>query len=273
MNEFHPYQAVAIDLDGTLLSHDLSISAANHQAIERLHQAGLRVILASGRHHSSMAPFARNLPQVEWMVSAQGSFAADTDLQTVLYDSHLDPSKAALVIDVGVRHRYSIIVYARSGIYALGQGEWVDYYTRLAGITPTQTSKEQILRQAIFKVVLIGSEQRVTDSLDLPEVRAWDLYMVRSLANIVEFAGLGTSKAHGLRPLLAHLGLTPEQLVAFGDAPNDIPMFAFAGFSYAMDHGWPDAKAAAHAIAPPGPPESAFARAVEDLARRCAAAR
>lgn len=273
MNEFHPYQAVAIDLDGTLLGHDLTISPANHQAIERLHQSGLRIILASGRHHISMLPFARKLPPVQWMVSAQGSFAADLELATVLYDSHLDHDKAAHIIDVGVRHHYSIIVYARSGIYALGQGEWINYYTDLAGITPTQTSKEEILKQSIFKVVLLGSEQRVNDALGLPEVRAWDLYMVRSLKNIVEFAGLGTSKAHGLRPLLDHLGLTPEQLVTFGDAPNDIPMFAFAGFSYAMDHGWPDAKAAAHAIAPPGPPESAFARAIENLAQRCAAPR
>jgi len=265
LNNFHPFKAVAIDLDGTLLSHDLTISEANLAAINELHASEVEIILASGRHHISMLPFARQLPQVKWMVSAQGAFASDLDRTTILYDSHLPTDKAASIIDIGLNNQYSVIVYAKSGIFSLNENEWTDYYIQLSGVKPTLTNKEAILNESIFKVALIGSEERIEAAKDLPGIQAWDLYKVRSLKNIFEFAGLDTSKAHGLKPLLAHLGIEASQLAAFGDAPNDIPMFEFAGYSVAMDTGWEEAKAAAHAVSPIGPPESAFARAVSML--------
>ena len=265
LNDFHPFKAVAIDLDGTLLSHDLTIIEANLAAIDDLHASGLEIILASGRHHISMLPFARQLPQVKWMVSAQGAFASDLERVTILYDNHLPTEKAASIIDIGLNNQYSIVVYAKSGIFTLNENEWIDYYIQLSGVKSTLTSKEAILNESIFKVTLIGSEERIEAAKDLPEIKNWDLYKVRPLKNIFEFAGRGTSKAHGLKPLLAHLGIEASQLATFGDAPNDIPMFEIAGYSVAMDTGWKEAKEAAHAVSPLGPPESAFARAISML--------
>ena len=262
LNDFFPFKAVAIDLDGTLLSHDLTISEANLAAIDDLHASGLEIILASGRHHISMLPFARQLPQVKWMVSAQGAFASDLDRATILYDNHLPTDKAASIIDIGLNNQYSIVVYAKTGIFTLNENQWIDYYIQLSGVKPTLTNKEAILNESIFKVTFIGSEERIEAAKDLLEIQAWDLYKVRPLKKIFEFAGRGTSKGHGLKPLLAHLGIEASQLATFGDAPNDIPMFEIAGYSVAMDTGWKEAKAAAHAVSPVGPPESAFARAV-----------
>ncbi|MDA1001699.1 MAG: HAD hydrolase family protein [bacterium] len=63
---FHPIRAVAIDLDGTLLAPDHSISAENIAAIEAMHAAGVEIILASGRHYLSMLPYTRRIPQVRY---------------------------------------------------------------------------------------------------------------------------------------------------------------------------------------------------------------
>jgi Cof subfamily protein (haloacid dehalogenase superfamily) len=265
LNDFHPFRAVAIDLDGTLLGQDHTISEANHAAINILHASGVELILASGRHHVSMLPFARQLPQVKWMISAQGAFASDIDRETILYDSHLPTDKAASIIDIGLEQGYSVVAYTKNGIFTVHEDEWTDFYVQLSAVKPTLTSREAILNDSIFKVMIIGTEERIKAAEDLPGIRAWDLYKVRNLKNVFEFAGLGTSKAHGLKPLLAHLGIEASQLATFGDAPNDIPMFEFAGYSVAMDTGWEEAKAAAHAVSPVGPSESAFARAVSML--------
>lgn len=262
---FHPFKAVAIDLDGTLLGPDYTISEENHAAIKELHASGLEIILASGRHHVSMLPFARQLPQVKWMVSAQGAFSADLDRKTILYENYLPADKAASIIDVGLANEYSVIVYTKNGIFCLNEGEWTDFYVHLSAIKPRPMSRGDILKESIFKLIFIGPEEKIQAAEDLPGVIAWDLYKVRNLRNVLEFAGLGTSKALGLKPLLAHLGIDACQLATFGDAPNDIPMFEIAGYSVAMDTGWEEAKAAAHAISPVGPPESAFARAVAML--------
>lgn len=261
-NSYHPFKAVAIDLDGTLFDHDLSISPENRAAIEDLHANGVHIILASGRHQISMQPIARSLPQVEWMVACQGAFTSKVDFSETLYDCHLNAEQIAYALDVGVKHGYSTIAYAKSGLYTLGESEWTDYYQKLTGMIPEIVSRETILNGTIFKVILLDSKERIDQALQLPEVIAWPEYQVRSLENIMEFAGRGTSKAHGLKPLLNHLGIEAAELVTFGDAPNDIPMFELAGFSVAMSNAWPEAKRAAHAVSPEGPRASSFARGV-----------
>ena len=264
-SDFHPFKAVAIDLDGTLLSRDYTISEANHAAIHELQASGVEIILASGRHYVGMLQFARQLPQVNWMVSSQGAFTSDLDRKTVLHDSHLPVDHAAAIIDIGLEQQYAVIVYTKNGIFCLNEGEWTDFYVNLSGIRPTLADRQAILNDSIFKVVIIGPEERIEAGADFADIDAWDLYKVRSLKNVLEFAGRGTSKALGLKPLLDHLGIDVEQLAAFGDAPNDISMFKRAGYSVAMDSGWEEAKEAAHAVTPVGPPESAFARAVAML--------
>ena len=62
----------AIDLDGTLLGPDLKISTENRSAVRRLADAGLEVVLASGRHYRAILPYALQLPEVKWIVSSQG---------------------------------------------------------------------------------------------------------------------------------------------------------------------------------------------------------
>ncbi len=60
----------------------------------------------------------------------------------------------------------------------------------------------------------------------------------------------GSSKAEGLRIAAEALGLSPSQFCVFGDSMNDVPMFQFAGLSFAMENAPDDVKAAADGIAP-----------------------
>jgi hydroxymethylpyrimidine pyrophosphatase-like HAD family hydrolase len=55
-----------------------------------------------------------------------------------------------------------------------------------------------------------------------------------STSAMVEISGLGVTKASTLEMLCAERGVAAEEVVAFGDMPNDLPMLAWAGTSYAM---------------------------------------
>lgn len=62
---------------------------------------------------------------------------------------------------------------------------------------------------------------------------------------LLEVSGLGVSKASTLARCCAERGITPAEVVAFGDMPNDIEMLRWAGTSYAMGNAHPDVIAAA----------------------------
>ena len=261
----HPIKAVAIDLDGTLLSPDHSISPENRAAIEELHANGVEIILASGRHYVSMLPYGRSLPQVCYMVTAQGAYTCDVDNTDTIHETHMDPSDAANAIDFGLEQGLSIVVYSVVGIHTLSVGKWIDRYNRLAGLESIRSTKEEVLAHAVFKVSYFDSEERLDEIQEHPFLKESKLYTVRSMPNIFEQANPVTNKANGLAPLLARLGLDPQQLATFGDANNDIPMFEYAGFSAAMDRANPNVKAAATLSPPDGPPENSFARSVDAM--------
>ena len=87
----------------------------------------------------------------------------------------------------------------------------------------------------------------------------------------LEFMPRGINKASALEKVAHEFGVPREEVLAFGDAENDLQMLAWAGMGVAMRHGNPTAISAARMVSPPGPTETAFARAVgvlfEDASR------
>jgi hydroxymethylpyrimidine pyrophosphatase-like HAD family hydrolase len=72
--------------------------------------------------------------------------------------------------------------------------------------------------------------------------------MTPSTPSLLDISGAGVDKAAGVRTALAMLGIAPHEAVAFGDMPNDLPLFALCGHSVALANGHPDVLAAAASI-------------------------
>jgi Cof subfamily protein (haloacid dehalogenase superfamily) len=256
----------AIDLDGTLLGPDLTISSENRRAVAKLHAANIEVVLASGRHHDAILPFARQLPEVRWLVSAQGAEVSDVARTHVLSQAFLARERIAQVATLQAQLDVTALFYAPEGILTpSASNEAMAFYTALTGLVPSRRPLAEMERRAIYKVVCVGSSE-VIDVISADErVAVREVQVVRTHRRLLEFMPLHVSKAFGLAALAKHLGLTAENVVAFGDAENDLPMFDWAGWSFAMAHGWPAAKARARHVAPDGPPETALARAIDLL--------
>ncbi len=256
----------AIDLDGTLLGADHSVGEENRRAVARLVAAGYEVVLASGRHHLSMRPHAVGLPGVRWLVAAQGGEVSDITRTTVLERHLLSAGQLGLVVDTLKRRGVAALYYAPEGILTDSPAsEELEFYVQLSGNTLQRVATSELRTRSVFKVVSAGTPEAIDALIASAEVAALDVQRVRSHRRFFEFMPWGVTKATGLQALAAHLGLSAPQVVAFGDADNDVPMFQWAGLSYAMPHGWPSAKTHATRVAPAGDPDAAFARAVEEL--------
>jgi Cof subfamily protein (haloacid dehalogenase superfamily) len=265
----------AIDLDGTLLGPGGDVSPANLQAVARLQDAGLQVVLASGRHFNNMHKYAARLPGVKWLVSCQGGELSDADRKVVLQREFLAGGSAREMLETGRALGFSTLIYSIDGVFTeAGRNPGMDFYTDLAGTPPRQTGTEEILKQPVFKILWIGEPVEI-DRVGGQLTKAHqDVQAVRTHQRIWEFMPVGTSKASALKVLAARLGVKPEEAVTFGDGDNDVPMFAWSGLSVAMPHGWPAAIREATHVAPEGPADAALARGVDlILARDYAGAR
>ncbi len=245
------------------LGRTIPSARQNALAVRRLQAAGAQLVLASGRHYDSMHKYAASLPGVQWIVSCQGGEVSDAGRTTILSRRFLLRQEAAKIMEAGRTRGFSIVGYTVEGVFTDSETNIeMDFYVDLTGLHPRVLARSELLARDIFKVIWMGepadlSEVAPTD-LTLPRIQA-----VRTNARFLEFMPAEVDKGSALATLASHLGIPPAAVVVFGDGENDLPMFAWAGMSVAMPHGWPLARARAKRIAPDGAPETALARGVD----------
>jgi Cof subfamily protein (haloacid dehalogenase superfamily) len=263
-----PYRLAAVDLDGTLLGPDKLISDQNAAAIHRLNEHGARVIIASGRRHQNSIRFQRQLQLTGPIIACQGGLIRDGESGNVI-EAHFLPQAAAREI-AGEAEQNGVqpIYYHLDHLYVPeGNNRWLDLYeARVGERAETLPSLSQLDGRRALKIVWYG------DPLVLRKIRPEMAARYKGKVDILstesenlEFMPRGINKAAALEKVAREFGVPQEQVLAFGDAENDLQMLAWAGMGVAMRHGNPAAISVARMVSPPGPPETAFARAVDVL--------
>jgi len=256
------YKLAFIDLDDTLLGPTKHIHRANLGALKRLRRAGVQIAIASGRHHKNITGL-REIGQQEWVLSSHGSVVRHEQTGEILAEETIAP---ALVDRLCARAReldFTLIVYHRDGAFIERDSEWTHLYARNAGWLPIREDFHNLDPAAFQKVLWSDHSDRITEwAPKLKTEFADHLNVLATNPELLEFFSLNANKAVGAQTLARKLGIKPEETLAFGDGSNDVELLRWAGFSVAMNHGQETARRAARMVSPPGPPESAFARAV-----------
>lgn len=261
----HRFKLAAIDLDGTLFDHAKTVSAENLAALRHLEAAGIEVVIATGRHRSRIRGALGHLPGARWAITSQGAAVLDLDAGEMVAAIFLEGEQTHRLIHLGDALGFTPLLYDETDVRAIRHDAGTESYARIVGGVPSLLTPAELASARVHKVVWIGDEETIADVPGHPEVRDLSLYHVQSLPGMYEFLPADVTKGSGVATLAQRLGIGPDEVVVFGDADNDIPMFEWAGTSFAMSHATPRARRAAGAVAPDGPPESAFARAVEML--------
>lgn len=257
-----------VDLDDTLLGPDKTISRPNLEALEALREAGVEVVVASGRHHHNVRMF-REIGEMQWIVSSQGGMVGHASTGRSLREVTLDADLAAELCERGRQLGMTLLAYDREGARIEKQTEWTDLYASKANWEPTLGDFRALPPDGFVKILWSGEPSRIRSlAAELAPEMKERLQMVVTEPELLEFTAAGATKASGAATLADHLGLRAEDAMAFGDGNNDVEILQWAGISVAMAHGKESAHRAARFISPPGPPETAFARAV-DLALAC----
>ncbi|QEV19019.1 Cof-type HAD-IIB family hydrolase [Streptomyces alboniger] len=249
---------IATDLDGTLLRDDKSVSARTVAALAAAEEAGIEVFFVTGRP-------ARWMDVVSAHVHGHGLAICGNGAAVV--DLHGGPGthsfvkirelERACALDVVRRLRAaspgtSFAVERTGGLHHeetypplhMEPGESVAPAEKLLA---ENTGDPAVAEQPVLKVLAFHPEVAPDDFLVTARAAIGDRAMVTrsSPSALLEISGPGISKASTLELCCAERGITPDQVVAFGDMPNDIEMLTWAGTSYAMGNAHPDVIAAA----------------------------
>lgn len=253
--------AAFIDLDGTLLGPGQRVSPENARAVERLRAAGYAIVYASGRHQRNIALLTGELGALEWVVSSQGTVARHFQTGETVFERGLDFADIARLEALARDRDLGLIAYHREAVHVERMTAWIEVYAGKAGWSPV-VGPLDALDPVGFQKVLLTTAPEIVRALREDEAFA-RFHAVITEPELLELLPPGTNKATAAAAVTKRLGLSADRALAFGDGDNDIELLAWAGRSVAMAHGREGAKRAAKHVCPPGPPETAFARAVE----------
>ncbi|MDX2593640.1 MULTISPECIES: HAD family hydrolase [Streptomyces] len=244
------YALIATDLDGTLLRADDTVSDRSLAALERVARAGARHLVVTGRPAPRVRPLLDTLGCTGLAVCGQGAQVYDAGADRMLWSVRLDRELAETALGK---------IEAEVGqVYAAVDQDGVDGLTLIEPgyLMPHPTlpavrvgRRDDLWREPISKVLL--RHQTLSDDALASIARS----AVGSLATVtmsgpgtVELQPCGVTKATGLALAADRLGLAADRALAFGDMPNDIPMFDWAGRGVAMANAHPELKAVADEV-------------------------
>ena len=250
----------ALDVDGTLVRRNLSLSPAVIRAVESLRDAGITVAIVTGRTMQELTFLRQSLPWIRYFVLSNGATGRDTETDTVFYQNHL-PLAIAREIERETRHyRVMTEVYA-DGVSYVTRDCWAHterydaaflHHPSLASGRVMVNDVGDLLsaRESDIEKLYISFE----DLADLPKLRSFcegfPVDLVTSIHDGLEVNQQGVEKGAGLVALCEYLGFSPAETAAIGDGEADIAMFHRAGLSFAMENAQDSVKAAADRIAP-----------------------
>jgi Cof subfamily protein (haloacid dehalogenase superfamily) len=260
-----PYRLAVFDMDDTLLGPDRKLSRENADALRELVAAGVEVVIASGRHFTGVVPFEADLGFKGWIISAGGAVVSHAETQEQVYELTL-PHELALELFHRARGEgISLIGYHRTGIFCDAPSEWVSLYTRRTHQVPIAHIPE-LIATGLQKLIWTCRRERIAElTAQMQREFEGKVYAVNTEHEMLEFLNAAANKACATQVLAERLCVAREEIIAFGDGNNDVPLLQWAGMSVAMAHGRDSAKNAAKKISPPGPPETAVARSIRRI--------
>ncbi|MFF0184640.1 HAD family hydrolase [Streptomyces sp. NPDC005244] len=245
-----PYKLVATDLDGTLLRSDDTVSARTREALAAVTAAGAAHIVVTGRAVPWTRHILDDLGYQGLAVCGQGAQVYDAGEHRLLTSVTLDRQLAGLALaKIEAEVGPLLLAASRDGLdgeVLVGPGYRV--HDGPLPVVPIRDAAD--LWSAPLNKVYVQHPTLSDDELAAvaTEVAGGLVGVTMAGAGIVELLPLGLSKATGLSLAARRLGAKAVDTIAFGDMPNDIPMFAWAAHSVAMANAHADLKAVADEV-------------------------
>ncbi len=242
---------IATDLDGTIVNHDGSVSARVVDVLAAAMDAGIRVVFVTGRPPRWMHEVAETTGHSGVGICGNGAFVYDMKTERVL---ELFGMSREVAVEA-VERVQEVLPSSAFAVESLSGFSYEPAYKPRWDVhEPTTTGPIHGLLTGEVAKLLVRDEVIPGDAM--LEVAAPVLVGVVEVTHsnvndsLLELSALGVTKGTTLAKLAADWGIAQDEVVAFGDMPNDVDMLRWAGRGYAVGNAHPSVLSVADERAP-----------------------
>lgn len=250
------YKAIALDMDGTVLTDEKTIDQETKDAIHAALKAGKEVVFCTGRSYSEMKKILEEFPDMHYLCGENSALIYDLVNQRPVKLASLSHDYVARIFELLAGRDIMPFIFHEGQAYANeSQSKNCEHY-QMGWLQPALDTIVEIVPNAfetirskggnIEKICLFHTsveERAITkEVLEKEEI---PLTFADSEISSYEITPLNMDKARGLEFLSETLGIGMDEIIMVGDADNDLPALKVAGLAVAMGNANEHVKAIA----------------------------
>ncbi len=239
-------KAIFFDVDGTLVpSGGQQLPQATLAALRQLRNKGIRLFVATGRH-ISMLDSIRQQFEFDGYATMNGQHC--TLGGKPIARNPIPPEGVREIVEAAGLEQFSCIFLEAEALWTNMSNDAAHAFLEEFNVaTPPTMPLERALEREVYQVIVLLSPDREHLLLN----RASHLTTTRWHPGFLDALAPGGGKDAGMTAVLDYLGLTPDEVMAFGDGGNDISMLRLAHIGVATGNAGDHVKAAADYVCPP----------------------
>lgn len=244
------YKLLAVDMDGTLLREDKTISKMTIKAVEEARKKGVRVVLSSGRLLSGIIDYLKKLNlfrEDEYAVAMNGGSIQEVMSQNYLYKKLLTSNDIDRIITLGRKLNADVELVTPNCFFVDKYKDFFKFDAEINNADLKVINLDNILSNIeVYKVMFVNDKEFIDKIIPLiPDDFRKDYTVIRSGANFLEFINKDANKGNAVAHIAEILKIDPQEVICIGDAENDTHMIKYAGLGVAMGNAYPSVKEAA----------------------------
>lgn len=246
------YQLVILDLDGTILFRDGTITPRVRQTIKKVLQSDVKLTLATGRVFPVTQKIAQSLGVTLPLICAQGAVVQDPLTGRRLWYQAIPENDVHDLLDFAEAHGVHMNIYQDEYTYTSRHSPDLELYKTFGPgqIRIIHDLRSHFRGEAIKALFVCRAENQAEYEHTLREVIPPHLQVIRTHDFFVEVVAKAASKGQAAAFLAEKLGVRPEYVLAIGDHENDLDLITWAGTGIAMGDGYDRLKSWAQWVAP-----------------------
>lgn len=232
-------------MDGTLLNSNHEVSDQNKKILKRVVDAGVMVVISTGRLFASAKVYAKYLDLITPIIACNGAYICEYHRSNVIYENPLNKDDYIKVANLLEKHDMYYHFYDNENFYTVDLNyNSLKYHNWNQKQKPEDRINIEVIEDGpsflnnsnpkIYKMVVMDNDDEKLNFIASELRKNENIEVISSLKNSFDIMNKGVTKGSALARLCEKYGINKDEVIAIGDNHNDISMLEFAGTKVAM---------------------------------------
>lgn len=235
-------KAIFMDMDGTLLKSDHTMSDKLKEKLIELDKNGVKIFISTGRMYAAALPYLKQLGITTPVITYNGGKIVDPSTSETLYENPVTAETVKRVIEVSRETGIHLNLYSDDKLYVENETSEGKAYAEKTGLKYVPVNFDEFIGKTSTKALFLGENEKLVKLKEELEKELPQSIFVFSQPTYLEVLNKGVSKGKAVKELINKYGFSEDEVMTFGDQWNDFDMLKLVKYGYLMGNASEDLK-------------------------------